>query len=61
MSDDSDEHGIFDSDSDDDDDYSDDGDDVIIESTKDILSTWTLVKIVKSHHLNQAFRICSLW
>ena len=58
LSNDSDEHGIFDTDSED---YSDDGDDVIIESTKEILSTSTLVRIVKSHHLNQAFRICSLW
>ena len=51
--------GIFDSGSDDD--FDDSGDDVIVESCRDILSTLNLVRLVEGHHLNAALRVCGFW
>ncbi len=55
-------NGILHSDSDDDYDYdSEDDEDVVVESYREILSTLTVVRLVKDHHLNQALRVCGLW
>ena len=51
--------GIFDSESDED--FDDSGDDVIVESSQDILSISNLVRLVDDHHLNPALRVCGFW
>ena len=51
--------GIFDSESDTD--FDDSGDDVIVESSQDILSVLNLVRLVEDHHLNPALRLCGFW
>lgn len=53
------ENGIFDSDSDSE--CADSDDDVIIESSKDVLSTANIARLIRGHHLNAALRICCLW
>lgn len=48
------------------DDSCEDGDsnedsDVVVESSRDILSTLYVVKRMSEHHLNQAIRLCTMW
>ncbi|TRY67907.1 hypothetical protein TCAL_05253 [Tigriopus californicus] len=54
------ESGILATDSEDEDDDDDDSD-VIVESSRNLISTLGLVRVLKKHHLNGGFRILSSW
>lgn len=56
------ESGILATDSEDEDEVDDDDDfDVIVESSRNLISTLGLIRVLKKHHLNGGFRILSSW